>query len=104
MVLDDNVEERQEEKKNDNILNHSDMCKIWLDICRSALADQAGRKNSIGSIFLLKSVYQYRDSAPVQVEISQAAPRESAAQIAARYSDQERPHLPGNGDNLTDNS
>ena len=87
-----------------NKLTHKLLIEKWIYICRTALEDQTGRKNSVGSMFLLKAVHGYRDSAPVQVEISQAAPRESAQAIAAKYADAERPQLPGSSDNLTDNS
>jgi hypothetical protein len=86
-----------------NKLTHQLLVDKWINICRTALEDQTGKKNSVGSMFLLKAVHGYRDSAPVQIEIAQAAPRESAQAIAARYADEERPQLPGNSDNLTDN-
>lgn len=92
------------ENRTSNIINHQELTKKILDICRTALEDQTGRKNSVGSMFLLKAVHGYRDSAPIQLEVSQAAPRESAAAIAAKYSDAERPQLPGNGTESTDNS
>ena len=103
-VLDNERNNNSGNNSGSNIMNHQDLTKKILDICRTALEDQTGRKNSVGSMFLLKAVHGYRDSAPIQLEVSQAAPRESAQAIAARYADQERPQLPGSGDNLTDNS
>lgn len=67
--------------------------KKWFSVCESALVSNTAQSNSIGSIFLLKSNYQYRDNVQ-QIEIvngsgTQATPE----QIAEKYADIAKPRL-----------
>ena len=68
--------------------------KRWYNTCESALLSRAVDNNSIGSIFALKSVYQYNDSQTIRIEQDITPSHESAAEIAARYSNATLPEKP----------
>ena len=66
----------------------------WFDVCESMLVSRAANESSIGSIFVLKANYHYRDndSTPVlQVTEKVTATPE---QIKDRYSDVKKPEIP----------
>lgn len=68
--------------------------KKWYNTCESALLSRAVDTNSIGSIFALKSVYQYNDSQTIRIEQDTTPNHESAAEIAARYANASLPEKP----------
>lgn len=76
-----------------NKSNHQTV-KKWYNTCESALLSRAVDTNSIGSIFALKSVYQYNDSQTIRIEQDVTPSHESAAEIAARYSNATLPEKP----------
>lgn len=66
----------------------------WYSACESALYNRAIEDNSIGAIFGLKAAHGWRDNQTITIEQSAALPHETPEQIAAKYSDIERPELP----------
>ena len=68
--------------------------KKWYNTCESALLSRAVDTNSIGSIFALKSVYQYNDSQTIRIEQDTTPSHESAAEISARYASASLPEKP----------
>lgn len=70
------------------------MVKKWYDVCESALLGKAINESSIGSIFALKSSFGYHENQTVTIESRQLMPHETPEQIAAKYSDIERPEKP----------
>lgn len=68
--------------------------KKWYNTCESALLSRAVDTNSIGSIFALKSVYQYNDSQTIRIEQDITPTHESAAEISARYANASLPEKP----------
>lgn len=68
--------------------------KKWYNTCESALLSRAVDTNSIGSIFALKSVYQYNDSQTIRIEQDTTPTHESAAEISARYASALLPEKP----------
>ena len=62
------------------------VAKKWYNTCESALLSRAVDTNSIGSIFALKSVYQYNDSQTIRIEQDITPQHDTAAEIAARHS------------------
>lgn len=67
--------------------------KKWFSVCESALVSNTAQSNSIGSIFLLKSNYQYRDNVQ-QIEIvNGSATQATPEQIAEKYADIAKPRL-----------
>ena len=68
--------------------------KRWYNTCESALLSRAVDNNSIGSIFALKSVYQYNDSQTIRIEQDTTPTHESAAEISARYASASLPEKP----------
>lgn len=78
-----------------NTPEHSDSVKRWIKECESAAVDGALQSNSIGSIFILKSCYNYRETSPVsEPEMLTGRPLETPEQIMERYRDVEKPELP----------
>ena len=68
--------------------------KKWYNTCESALLSRAVDTNSIGSIFALKSVYQYNDSQTIRIEQDTTPSHESAAEISATYASASLPEKP----------
>ena len=66
--------------------NHTQIVKKWYNTCESSLLSRAVDTNSIGSIFALKSVYQYNDSQTIRIEQDITPQHDTAAEIAARHS------------------
>lgn len=67
--------------------SHSDTVKKWFDICKNCtinrLNNQPGTNANL--IFIAKAAYGMAETAPVQVEQKQDAPRQSLEQIAAEF-------------------
>ena len=74
--------------------NSTQTVKKWYNTCESALLGKAINESSIGSIFALKSSFGYHENQTVTIESRQLAPHETPEQIAAKYSDIERPEKP----------
>lgn len=68
--------------------------KKWYDVCESALLGKAIGESSIGSIFALKAVFGYKEQQSIMIENQQQLAHETPEQIAAKYSDIERPEKP----------
>ena len=81
------------ERSRNKTLSHFKAIKDFKAECESALEDRTIQSNSIGSIFALKSSYQWREAAPVQTEESYITATQSPEQIAERYKNAERPQL-----------
>lgn len=64
---------------------HSESVKRWTKEAENALFDGASESNSIGAIFLLKSNFGYRETAPSPVELETRPPIDTPEQIAARH-------------------
>lgn len=62
--------------------SHKEVVKRWLDISEGSMYDNAASGN-VGGIFLMKSAFGYRETAPVQIEESAGRPRLSKAEILA---------------------
>lgn len=80
--------------RNINSDSHLRTAKKWLKICESALAQRAIMSNSIGSIFALKSCYQWRETAPIPPETESIPVHDTADQIAARHATARLPEKP----------
>lgn len=61
------------------------LVKKWFDVCESSYVQSVSNNNSIGCMFLLKSLYKYSDNNPIQVEIARIEDHDSPEQIAARH-------------------
>lgn len=61
---------------------HKEVVKRWLNISEGSQYDNASSGN-VGGIFILKSAFGYRETAPVQIEESAGRPRLSKAEILA---------------------
>lgn len=68
-----------------NTSKHFESCKRWLSECENSLYDGASESNSIGSIFLLKSNFGYREAAPIPAELEAKPQIDTPEQIAARH-------------------
>lgn len=68
-----------------------DKIKIWVSTCESALYGKTATENGIGSMFLLKSVYNYQEQ-PKEVYIT-ARSETPPEQIAERYKDATKPQF-----------
>ena len=71
----------------------SQIVKKWYNVCESSLASRAISDNSIGSIFVLKSKYQWRETAPEPPQI-ETGMQSTPQQIMEKYQDAEKPELP----------
>ena len=77
--------ERMEWRNNDK--KHSESIKRWKSEAENALVDGASESNSIGSIFLLKSNFGYRETSPLPIETeSNMMQLDSPEQIMQRHS------------------
>lgn len=74
--------------------NDTTIVKKWYDICESGLVEKTVENNGIGSMFLLKAKYGYRDNDNVLTIQTRQTQHESAAEIAARYSSASLPEKP----------
>ena len=83
-------------RKDNTIVNQNSQQKVkkWYSTCESALFSRAVDTNSIGSIFALKSVYQYNDSQTIRIEQDMTPQHDTAAEIAARHSTATLPEKP----------
>lgn len=72
----------------------------WYQVCESGLLNRAISSNSIGSIFALKSVYQYSDNQTIRIESNITDNHETAAEIMARHNSAMIPQKPDLSDNL----
>ena len=63
---------------------NSQIVKKWYQVTESSLFDKAVNESSVGSIFLLKSKFSYRETAPL-IEVSNVEQIDSPEQIAARH-------------------
>jgi len=83
-------------RKDNTTVNKNSQQKVkkWYSTCESALFSRAVDTNSIGSIFALKSVYQYNDSQTIRIEQDTTPTHESAAEISARYASVSLPEKP----------
>ena len=83
-------------RKDNTTVNQNSQQKVkkWYSTCESALFSRAVDTNSIGSIFALKSVYQYNDSQTIRIEQDITPTHESAAEISARYASASLPEKP----------
>ena len=61
------------------------LVKNWFDICESAYVQSVSNNNSVGCMFLLKSLYKYSDNNPIQVEIARIEDHDTPEQMAARH-------------------
>ena len=62
-----------------------EIVKSWYAICEAGLLARTIDSNSIGSMFALKSLYQYRDNEPVQIEQHEQSETISIDDIKQRY-------------------
>ena len=83
-------------KRNTDI--YISMLKEWKHECEMNLQDHTMHDNSVGSMFLLKSVYGYSEQ-PQRIEIVQDSSTVDRVALMDKYKDQERPQLPDNSDN-----
>ena len=83
-------------RKDNTTVNKNSQQKVkkWYSTCESALFSRAVDTNSIGSIFALKSVYQYNDSQTIRIEQDTMPQHESAAEISAKYASATLPEKP----------
>lgn len=63
---------------------NSQIVKKWYQVTESSLFDKAVNESSVGSIFLLKSKFSYRETAPL-IEVSNVEQVDSPETIAARH-------------------
>lgn len=86
----------------DNKVNKAitEIIEKWYQVCESGLLNRAISSNSIGSIFALKSVYQYSDQQTIRLETSINDSHETAAEISAKHSNAMIPQKPDLSDNL----
>ena len=76
-------------------LQHSESVKRWKTEAENALVDGASESNSIGSIFLLKSNFNYRESAPITPYENQTFERlDTPEQIRERHKNAKLPEMP----------
>lgn len=68
-----------------NTSQYFESYKRWRSECENALYDGASESNSIGSIFLLKSNFGYRETSPSPIELETRPQIDSPEQIAARH-------------------
>jgi hypothetical protein len=61
------------------------LVKNWFNVCESAYVQSVSNNNSVGCMFLLKSLYKYSDNNPIQVEIARIEDHDTPEQIAARH-------------------
>lgn len=66
--------------------SHCEWYKKAREECESAVVDSILQSNSIGGIFIAKSRFGYRETAPVTEVYDQIASHDSPEQIAARHS------------------
>lgn len=69
----------------------SQLVKRWYSVCESGLVGKVADSSSIGSMFLLKSVYGYSDNQTITIQQNDSLTHETAEQIAARHSDAQLP-------------
>lgn len=74
---------RNEYNIKQNIVN---IIKGWYNISESTLLQKTIDSNSIGSIFVLKSMYQYSDNQPIQIEYKNTESHKSIDEIKEKYS------------------
>ena len=74
--------------------NTTHIVQKWSRTCEAALENKAIEESSIGSIFVLKSRFQWRDNTTLTLETGQQTPHESAAEIAQRHSAARLPEAP----------
>ena len=74
--------------------NTTHIVQKWSRTCEAALENKAIEESSIGSIFVLKSRFQWRDNTTLTLETGQQTPHESAEQIAQRHSAARIPEAP----------
>lgn len=70
------------------------MVNKWSNACEAGLYSNVANHNSIGSMFLLKSVYGYQEQQTLRIETADTAPAMDSRQIAAGISE-DLPLLPG---------
>ena len=82
-------------RSNDSRVNpeHTQIVKKWFSVCESRLASRTLETNSIGSMFILKSKYNWIESKQ-QIEIINGSSQQATPeQIAQKYKDLEKPVL-----------
>ena len=82
-------------RSNDSRVNpeHTQIVKKWFSVCESRLASRTLETNSIGSMFILKSKYNWIESKQ-QIEIINGSSQQATPeQIAQKYADIEKPRL-----------
>ena len=62
-------------------INVIQIIKNWLNICESHNLSNVQDHNSIGSMFVLKSVYGYSETQTVRIEAGQTTPKIDEMQI-----------------------
>lgn len=68
--------------------------KKWFAACETSLVNKTADENGIGSIFLLKSVYQYTDQQPQVLLTGQLENNASPEEITAKYQTAKLPEKP----------
>ena len=63
-----------------------EIVKGWYNNSESTILSKAIDSNSIGSIFVLKSIYRYNDSQPIQIEYKNTESHKSIEEIKEKYS------------------
>lgn len=66
----------------------------WYSTCEAALVNKTVDENGIGSMFLLKAKYGYRDNQTLTIETGSKMVHETAAEIAERYANTRLPEKP----------
>lgn len=54
---------------------------MWRDSMESSLVSQVANNNSIGSMFLLKSVYGYSENNTIKIDMTSETPQIDAKQL-----------------------
>lgn len=68
---------------NEVISKRIEYIKRWRDSMESSLVSQVANNNSIGSMFLLKSVYGYSENNTIKIDMTNETPQIDAKQLAA---------------------
>ncbi len=75
-------------------ITHSKLVRKWFTTCESGLVNKTVDENGIGSMFLLKAKYGYRDNQTLTIESGSKMVHETAAEIAQRYANARLPEKP----------
>ena len=72
----------------------TEIVKRWHEFIESGLLSKTANESSIGSMFILKSVYQYKEANTLTIEHSAQEQHDSAEAIAERHKDAMLPDKP----------